>query len=134
VPDVVLRWFRFFCRFVVPALLLALFALMVSDRFYRWPIAAAALSKYPDQHAILIGSGYHSRGDSWTRSADYLLFPSLQSVEITASSAAPPQLEESTYGPVRLIWSLLWLALLCGLSIWQWRRPAAPPNNRWRGP
>jgi hypothetical protein len=136
VSDFVVRWFRFLCKFGFPAILLVLVGLMVSDGLDRWPIAAAALSKYPDQNAILIGSGYHSRGDSWTRSANYLLFPSLKSVEITASSMAPPQLEESTYGMVGLVWTLFWLVLICVLCIWQWRRPTvtAPPNNRWRGP
>jgi hypothetical protein len=130
------QWFRFLCKFGIPFILAFLAVGMLTDRINRWPVAASVLSKYPDQTATLIAFRYRFAGDDWTRSATYILFPSLRSIEITVSNGARPLIRESPYGLFGAATTLFWIAVAVGLSAWHWRHTpdAAPPNNRWRGP
>jgi hypothetical protein len=136
VSDRLAQWFRVLCRFGVPLLLAILLASVFMDRLHRWPVAASALNHYPGQTAILVGARYKFVGDNWTRSATYVLLPSLRSIEIAASNTAPTRVNESSYGVFGVITIAFWLVLAVGLCAWSWLRTrgTATPNNRWRGP
>jgi hypothetical protein len=128
--DMLSRWFRALLKFGVPLVACVLMIASLSDHVDRWPVAATALGKYPDQTPVLIGFSYRFAGSSWRRSASYLLVPSFRGITVSASSSAQPTIETSS-----VVGSLLWFGACLGASAWLWlRSPAAPPNNRWRGP
>ena len=129
-------WFRFLCKFGIPLILTFQVGTILTDRINRWPVAASALSNYPDQTATLIAFRYRFAGDDWTRSATYILFPSLRSIEITVSNGAQPLARESPYGLFGAAMTLFWMAVAVGVSVWHWRHSpdTAPPDNRWVGP
>ena len=121
VSDQLARWFRTLCKFGVPVILMVFAAAILADQLNRWPVAISALRTYPGQTAILVGFSYRSAGDDWTRSARYVLIPSLRSVEIDADSKAPPHVIEASYGPLRLTLNVFWLLLALVLSARYWR-------------
>jgi len=134
--DPLARWFRFLCKFGVPVILALFVGSLLSDRLSRWPVATSVLSRYPDQTAALVGFRYHVGGNNSTRSETYLLFPSLQSLEITVVNGAQPMVRESAHGLLGVTATLLWVAVAIGLSLWHWRHPAevTPPNQRLERP
>ena len=132
VSDQIARWFRTLCKFGVPIVAAVFATAILADQLNRWPVAASALSTYPGQTAILIGSDYRSAGEDWRRSARYVLFPSLRSIEIDADNKSPPRVNETSYGLLGLVMSVFWLFLALVLSVRYWRRPdkTAPPTAR----
>lgn len=124
-------WIASALRVVLPLIFALLLYVPVQDAIHRWPTAAEALRKYPQQTAVLLRSTIHSVGDGWTRSASYVLLPSFQGVEIIVSSSNPPQVKE-TSALLGVLTALTYLLGIGWLTVWYWVR--RPPNNRWRGP
>ncbi len=118
-------------QYGVPVLVIVWAIAIVVDVIRPWPTATNALKEYPDQTAVLVGFRYHFADSEWSRSATYVLFPSVLSTPRTLtvrdSSTTDPEVRVSSTGLLPFLFGLL---LAIGVSAWLWvrSRANAPPN------
>jgi hypothetical protein len=128
------RFFGLIVKYAAPLVLALLIYVPVHDAIHRWPTAAEALGKYPNQTAIFLKGTIKSVGGEWTRSASYILLPSFREVKVVAGSNAPAEIREgSPFLDVLTV--LLYFSVMIWLTARYWiAHISRPPNNRWRGP
>ena len=122
------RWFRHFSRFGVPLLFILFIGSGIIDAEHRWPAAAAALSDYPSEWAVLVSFNYRFAGSDWERSSSYVLFPSLRKITVSATSRTAPKSAESSFGMSGLLFTLTWIVGGIVLSAWYWTRGVGRPR------